>query len=101
MKGIHQTVDLRTPNPPLGRFGDEATRDAYLARIEEIRRGMTVPYQVAPGSMVKLRDGRILREGDPVRVEDLEGFVNERREAVPAWMRLEQLVRDWNVIARD
>jgi hypothetical protein len=52
-------------------FGDDATRDAWARRCDEQQRKQTVPFSVAPGMLIRLASGKILREGDEVRAEDL------------------------------
>lgn len=78
------------------RFGDRDTRDAYIERVDRIRRTTTIPYQVAPGAgQISTRRGW-LSEGQEVRHEDLippDGIHPER------YMR--QLVAESRVVQAD
>jgi hypothetical protein len=53
-------------------FGDDHTRRKYETRCNNLRAAQVVPFIVAPLMTVKTRDGRLLTEGQEVRVSDLE-----------------------------
>lgn len=66
------------------RFGSEEDEQAYGRRIAELRRTMTVPFVVAPLLSVRLPDGRIVREHEPISPEmmsdgEFRRLVNEGR----------------------
>jgi hypothetical protein len=60
-------------------FGDDHTRRKYETRCNNLRATQTAQYVVAPLMTVKTRDGRLLTEGQEVRVSDFE-HLPERTE---------------------
>jgi len=52
-------------------FGDDSTRDAWARRCDEQQRKQIAPFAVSPSMTIRLASGKLLREGDEVRAEDL------------------------------
>ena len=69
----HQIVSLRRLVPIL--FGDERSEQRYLREVAKAWREQRVRWAVAPRCTLRLADGRLLTAGEPVRLADLDGFL--------------------------
>ena len=73
-------VSLRPIACPV-TYGDEASRDAYIAEAFAARAAQTVKFAVAPRSTLKTKSG-LKQAGDEVVVGDLSDAVNESGKVV-------------------
>lgn len=77
---------------PASLFGDDETRDRWLAECAAARRTQTVQYAVAPRMQIPAPGGRVLKAGQAVTLEDLHGG------SEPAWQTLERLLHSSMVL---
>jgi hypothetical protein len=73
-------ANLRQATPPGMRFGDPESEQAYFRDVETARRAgyrQGFSHVVAPLHSVTTPSGRVIKEGEQVKLEDFNGDATE------------------------
>lgn len=88
-------ANLRIRVPANIVFGDDESRERYIAEIEAALSRQRVRYAVAPRQRVVAQGGRVLESGAEITLEMLDGG------DVPAQVRLARLIEKGIVLNRE